>query len=119
MGDNHSCALSTAGAVSCWGANALGQSDVPADLETATALAAGGNFTCAVEVDGDVTCWGEDDMGQSSPSWNLQTGFVDAPFGYERSGNYAFETQCSNGGALEYRMPAGETSPHLLEPGCY
>ena len=69
------CALTTDGAVYCWGGNANGQlgnnstaeSNVPVQvvgvggtglLSGVTAIAAGANHTCALTTDGAVDCWG-------------------------------------------------------------
>lgn len=77
VGDGHVCAVSTGGAVWCWGDNTFGQlgrgSDVENDwrpglvpgLYDVTALAAGSHHTCAVfGDDGKVACWGRNDSGQ-------------------------------------------------------
>jgi alpha-tubulin suppressor-like RCC1 family protein len=83
-GNAHTCALTTAGAIYCWGENAVGelgnnsttQSNVPAEvvgvggigfLSGATALAAGGyveSHTCALTTGGAVACWGSNSSGQ-------------------------------------------------------
>jgi alpha-tubulin suppressor-like RCC1 family protein len=79
-GYEHSCALSQAGAVLCWGANEHGQlgngsnvasSAIPVAVQGltggVTALAAGTDHTCAlVQQDGgsQVLCWGRNDHGQ-------------------------------------------------------
>jgi alpha-tubulin suppressor-like RCC1 family protein len=78
-GYEHSCALSRAGAVWCWGASGSGQlgsgstvsSAVPlpvAGLDgPAVALSAGGDHTCAIvaaEAGDYVECWGRNDDGQ-------------------------------------------------------
>ena len=75
-GTAHTCALTTAGAVKCWGKNSYGQlgngsddytSNVPVDvtgLNTGvTAIAAGDTFTCAVAA-GAAKCWGINSRGQ-------------------------------------------------------
>ena len=75
-GTAHTCALTTAGAVKCWGKNSYGQlgngsddytSNVPVDvtgLNTGvTAIAAGDTFTCAVAA-GAAKCWGINSYGQ-------------------------------------------------------
>ena len=77
VGSNHTCALTTEGAVKCWGANYYGQlgndsfveSPIPVDVqgfadEVVIAVSAGYAHTCAVTLAGDVWCWGNNDEGQ-------------------------------------------------------
>lgn len=71
------CALTTAGAVWCWGENSAGQVGdatagsprlAPAQVSnlggTAVDLVAGGAHACAVLSTGDVRCWGDNTAGQ-------------------------------------------------------
>jgi len=75
-GGLHTCALTEAGGVRCWGANQDGQlgmttpvqssaptTDVPIDAPI-KAIAAGGASTCAVTVTGGVRCWGYNGNGE-------------------------------------------------------
>ena len=73
-GQSHTCALTTGGAVVCWGYNSFGQlgDGTPTDRTTPTlswgneavAIVAGGYHTCAVTTDGGVECWGQNWFGQ-------------------------------------------------------
>jgi alpha-tubulin suppressor-like RCC1 family protein len=84
-GGNHTCALTTQGAVKCWGFNLYGQVgngtntvtgclcipnpvDVTGLISGAAAVSAGGNHTCAVTSAGGTKCWGANWIGQLGSS---------------------------------------------------
>ncbi len=75
-GANHTCAITNAGAVKCWGYNVSGglgdnsttNSNVPVQVagltSGVTAVAGGNSSTCAVTSTGAVKCWGGNSSGQ-------------------------------------------------------
>ncbi len=84
VGSAHTCALTTAGGVECWGNNIWGQlgsvttdscgfpitqcSATPVEVASlnsgVSALVAGGSHTCALTTEGSVLCWGNNVDGQ-------------------------------------------------------
>lgn len=75
LGYEHSCAVTDAGIVKCWGANGLGQlgngsetnSSVPvtiANFPDIRLVQAGRWHTCALNVAGYTSCWGSNTYGQ-------------------------------------------------------
>lgn len=76
VGDAHTCSVTAAGGLACWGANGSGQlgdgTTTPRGTPTAVSgltgsvvqIAAGTAHSCALTDDGKVSCWGDDSFGQ-------------------------------------------------------
>jgi alpha-tubulin suppressor-like RCC1 family protein len=75
-GKYHTCVLTSAGLVKCWGDNRYGQlSDgvesgqlIPVEVDDidikVVAVSAGGNHTCVLTLAGGIKCWGDNSFGQ-------------------------------------------------------
>ena len=77
LGERHSCAILSGGAVVCWGDNTFGQlgdgtnngSNTPVSVNlgenrSARSISLGNNYSCALLDDGSVKCWGINISGQ-------------------------------------------------------
>lgn len=82
-GLGHTCTITEAGTILCWGNSELGQladtvgapAGVPCAVCTQgqfTHLDAGGNHTCARRLDGGVLCWGANLFGQLGAATNTE-----------------------------------------------
>jgi alpha-tubulin suppressor-like RCC1 family protein len=71
----HSCAIATAGTLSCWGDNTYGQQNsIP--VGTFISLAAGHFHTCGIATGGVIGCWGDNSSGQLN---NIPGGTFSSP----------------------------------------
>jgi alpha-tubulin suppressor-like RCC1 family protein len=96
-GGDHTCALTSAGGVECWGLNSSGQlgdgtthdRSVPVAVSGlasgVTAITAGANHTCALTDTGAVECWGFNLRGQVGVATNADTSTPLVVSGLDRS----------------------------------
>jgi alpha-tubulin suppressor-like RCC1 family protein len=95
-GEIHNCAITTTGALYCWGYNNNGECGTTATSnyeatpkrvqspDTFIAVSAGGTHTCAIRTGGNLFCWGENYSGQIGNG--TQTSPVLIP--YNHGGNF-------------------------------
>ncbi len=91
VGGTHTCAITTAGALKCWGKNIFGQVGLgtsstkvtsPTIVDSANtylSVSAGLNHTCALRNNGDLYCWGNNGsggLGDNSVNNRLSPTFV-------------------------------------------
>lgn len=103
--ESHTCGVTSAGTIDCWGANGFGQlgngsfddAAVPIPIfapgVTFLEVSAGGLHTCALSDDFDVYCWGDNFSGQLGED----TGFLPTPIPL-RASNAGRFTSLSAGG---------------------
>ncbi len=60
VGDYHTCAITTANLLKCWGSNNNYQLEIPKNVGTVKQVSAFGNITCALNDQGKLNCWGYD-----------------------------------------------------------
>lgn len=84
LGDRHTCAITIAGGLKCWGSNSDGQlgDGTTADRQTpvdvvglssgVVSVGAGALFTCAVTQQGAAKCWGANPYGQLGDGTSTQ-----------------------------------------------
>ena len=63
-GGQHTCAITSAGGLVCFGEDHVGQCRVPPNIPAVRAVSAGTFHTCAVTVDGQLVCFGSNRFGQ-------------------------------------------------------
>ena len=77
-GDQHTCAVTSAGKLVCFGEDHAGQCSVPPDLGPICAVSAGTFHTCAVTADKRLACFGSNRFGQCEAGQFAVEGAVSA-----------------------------------------
>jgi len=115
-GGYHTCALTTAGAVQCWGRNSsgqLGNNSTTTSLLPVTAanlasgvmaLSAGDSNSCALTSAGGLQCWGSGNFGAKTPSTvypGVSLSF-NAPLSLPATTSVVLSATTSNGGTATF-----------------
>ena len=79
-GRYHTCGITTADEVLCWGDDEFGQATPPQGI-VFSSLSAGWENTCGLTETGTVECWGNNESGQSSPPDGVR--FTAVTLGYD------------------------------------
>jgi hypothetical protein len=129
-GTAHTCMVTTAGGIRCWGDNSAGQlgspaagsfSSTPVDVAGLTSgvqsIAAGAAHTCALLFSGAVKCWGKNDKGQLGDGSFIDRNTPVSVFGFESGGGTGLITggafTCIRLGAISAGFP-GPPGTYLL-----
>ena len=72
-GDDYTCAITSVGAISCWGRSIHGQADAPQGRYVD--IATGAEHACGIAAAGSIRCWGRNNHGQTDvpggTNWTL------------------------------------------------
>ncbi len=104
-----------------WGDNYAGQTNVPADLNHVTAMAAGGAFILALKADGSVVGWGDNTYGQTSVPAGLSSVSAIAAGGYHSLALKSNGTVVAWGYGVngQTNVPTGLSSVGAIAAGLY
>ena len=87
MNGFHACVLRESGAITCWGENENGETDVPPGVYRAVSVGLV-SYTCAVRENGELTCWGWEGLLN-------ELGLTDVPAGRYRAVEAGFTHACA------------------------
>ena len=115
-GDDYTCAITSAGAISCWGRSIHGQADAPQGRYVD--VATGAEHACGIAAAGSIRCWGRNNHGQTDVLGGANWEFAAAGGSHSCAVNDDGKVACwgrNNHGQLDVPAAIGTTPTFTVD----